>query len=104
MSETQQEPRYSKMFKHLRTILGDEKECFYFLHTPHGALNVSTFSHHIPGFVGVAGVDENKKYRFFLFSEESILSFGLEIRRKHDDGGKQTVGFRPASTGESHSH
>jgi hypothetical protein len=86
--------RYREMVKLLRANLTDEKDCLYFIHTPVGTLEVISWNYGIPGFVAIKGVDEGSKKRFLTFSEESMCSFGLEVRRKKADSPKEPVGFK----------
>jgi hypothetical protein len=87
--------RYHTMVSKLRASLANETDCLYFVHTPVGILNVITWDYSIPGFVAIRGEDENKKYRFLVFSEEETCSFPLEIKRKKLEGSKETLGFKP---------
>ena len=84
---------YRTMVGDLRASLTEEKDCLYFTHTPLGVINVSRWNYITAGFVAISGEDENKKYRFLVFSEEAICSFPLEIKRK--SGSKEPVGFKP---------
>ena len=91
------QPKYRRMVKALRADLTDETDCLYFIHTPVGRINVSTWNHAIPGIVAVTGEDEGSNYRFLVFSEEAISSFPLEIKRKKLEASKETLGFKPAA-------
>jgi hypothetical protein len=82
------------MFKHLQSVLMDETNCLYFVHTPVGKINVSKFSYNLPGFVTVMGEDESKQYRFLVFSEEQMRYFPLEVSRKGRKSSAKTLGFK----------
>ncbi len=84
------------MIRELRTSLTDEKDCLYFIHTPVGTINVSKWLYIVPGFVVVTGENEDKKYKFLVFSEEQICSFPLEVKRKSLESSKETLGFKVA--------
>ena len=88
--------RYSAMVKKLQAYLADEEDCLYLLHTPVGVISVIKWEYAIAGFVAVSGEDEGQKYRFFIFSEEEICAFPLEIKRKKLVGSKETPGFKPS--------
>jgi hypothetical protein len=79
------------MLDSLRACLDDETNCLYFLHTPFGEIKVDQIVYRFPGFVAIQGEDTARKLRFFVFSEETICSFPLEVRRRNDSKG--TLGF-----------
>ena len=85
------------MVKDLRASLDNEKDCLYFAHTPLGTINVSRWNYLPHGFVAISGDDERKKFRFLVFSEESLCSFPLEVKRKKAKSTKATLGFKPDS-------
>jgi len=87
--------RYKKMTTELRASLADETDCLYFVHTPIGIINVSSWNYLMSGFVAVAGEDESKKTRLLVFSEEEMCSFPLEVKRKKLHGKKDILGFNP---------
>lgn len=95
MADMENKPRYQAMLDKLRISLNDESDCHYLLHTPFGEIKVNQVVHRFPGFVAVQGQDEAKKERFFVFSEETIWSFPLEVRWRGDSKGdsKGRVGF-----------
>ena len=94
------QPKYRRMVKALRADLRDETDCLYFIHTPLGRINVSTWDYSIPGFVTVTGEDDECKYRFIVFSEEAISSFPFEIKRKKLEASKETLGFKASHRSE----
>jgi len=87
-------PRFSTMVKTLQATLIDEKDCLYFVHTPQGAIEVDKWNYSLPGFVAISGADENGKYRFLVFSEETACSFPLEVKRNKEKNSKKTLGFK----------
>lgn len=89
------------MVKQLRTNLKDEKNCDYFLHAPTGIIEVAMWNYMVPGFVIVGGVLENKLPQFFVYAEEVILGFPLEVRMKNIKSGKGHVGFSPSFKAKS---
>jgi hypothetical protein len=84
------------MINSLRGSLADEIDCLYYAHTPVGTINVSAWNYLVPGFVAITGEDDNRKYRFVVFSEEEMCSFPLEIKRKKQEASKERVGFKPS--------
>jgi hypothetical protein len=80
------------MIKKLTAHVVNKKDWRYFLYTSEGVIKVDTWNYSLPGFVVVDGEDEDKKYRFFVFSEDQMCSFALEIKRK--SGSKGTLGFK----------
>ncbi|MEO6981620.1 MAG: hypothetical protein ABI072_00715, partial [Edaphobacter sp.] len=94
MSKPNHSSCYREMVKSLRANLANEKDCLYFLHTPLGIINVIKWNYSLPDFIAVMGEDENKKYRFLVFSEEAIISFPLEVKRKKLEASKETLGFK----------
>ncbi len=72
----------------------EEETCMYLLHTPLGVINVGRWIYTRSGFVEVSGQDEKQIDRYFVFSEETISSYPLEIKRK-TDGSKEPLGFKP---------
>jgi hypothetical protein len=95
------ESRHRAMMKNLRASLTDEKDSLYCVHTPFAVINVSVWGYAVPGFVAVGGYDEDKKYRFVVFSEEELCSFPLEIKRKKLEASRETVGFKLSLQGDS---
>jgi hypothetical protein len=103
---------YRAMVNSLRASLVDEHDRLYFLHTPVGTINVSTWNYSQFGHVAVTGVDENGAYRFVVFSEETIRHFPFEIGRKSQESakeieipqGKEPIGFKPPFRGSSEDH
>ena len=89
------ESTYHAMIVSLRAALTDETDVLYYLHTPVGKINVSEWRYGVSGFIAVRGEDEQKNYRFFVFSEEQMRSFPLEIQRKSLQASKGPVGFKP---------
>jgi hypothetical protein len=87
---------YRAMINSLRVSLADETDCLYYVHTPVGTINVSAWNYAVPGFVAITGEDENKKYRFVVFSEEQVRYLPLEIKRKKLQASKGRVGFNPS--------
>jgi hypothetical protein len=86
--------RYHLMIKALRARLVDEETCMYLLHTPLGVINVGRWVYTSAGFVEVSGQDEKQRNRFFVFSEETICSYPLEVKRKTGTL-KEPLGFKP---------
>jgi hypothetical protein len=89
------ESTYHAMIMSLRAVLADETDRLYCLHTPVGTINVSEFRYGVSGFIAIRGEDEQKNHRFFVFSEEQVRSFPLEIKRKSLETSKEPVGFKP---------
>lgn len=89
--------RFKSMTKELREHLIDEQNCLLLLHTPCGVFDVGLFSYRLPGFVLITGEDEHNAFRCVVFSEESMVSFPLEVKRKTGTASNKTLGFR-AST------
>ena len=89
-----EDSRFKSMTNTLRANLVEEQDCLLLLHTPCGVFDVGVFSYRIPGFVLIAGEDERKEFRCIVFSEGSICSFPLEVRRKTALASKSTLGFK----------
>jgi len=106
------ESGYRAMVRSLRASIVDEHDRLYFLHTPVGTINISTWNYSQSGHVAVTGVDENGDYRFVVFSEETIRHFPFEIKRKSQEDAKEieipqekeSIGFKPPFRGNSEDH
>jgi hypothetical protein len=88
---------YRDMVRILRANLVDEKNFQYILHAPMATINVGRWHYFSPGFVIVEGEDEDKVFRFFVFSEAQIASFPLEVKPRKKKGAKGAVGFTTSS-------
>jgi hypothetical protein len=86
------ETRYQKMLDKVRANLIHDVDFLCLIHTPLGTIEVGKIWHRFEGFVAIEGEDENHKYRFLVFSEESICSFPLEMKPKNDS--QKPLGFR----------
>jgi hypothetical protein len=85
------ESAYRAMVKSLRASLADETDCLYYVHTPVCTINVSAWHYGVPGFIAIRGEDEDKNYRFVVFSEEQVRHFPLEIKRKKLEALKEGI-------------
>jgi hypothetical protein len=85
--------RFRQMTTELRACLTNEPDCLYLMHTSIGIINVINWGYVTSGFVTVTGVDEDKKTRFIVFSEEQMCSFHLEVKRKKMHAKNSTLGF-----------
>jgi len=85
-------PRYQTMLDKLRASIADTSEFLFFIHTTLGTIKLEKVWHRFPGFVAVEGEDEKHKFRFLVFSEETICSFPLEVQRKGTI--KEAPGFK----------
>jgi len=94
-NQSSAQSRFKSMTSALRANLIEEQDCLLLLHTPCGVFEVGLFSYRIPGFVLITGEDEHKEFRCVVFSEESIRSFPLEVKRKAAIASKSTLGFKP---------
>ena len=93
---SEESARYRTMVRLLRSRLVDQEDCLYIVHTTVGPITISKWDYAIPGFITLSGEDENHKYRFITFSEESVWRFPFEVKRKNAAASKETLGFKPA--------
>lgn len=88
-----QKSQYQIMIDSLRGGL-NTTDVLYIVHTPVGKIIINRFEYFVPGFVAFSGTDEDKKLRYFVFSDEAICSFPLEVALKKKKS-KLPLGFKP---------
>ena len=77
--------------------IDDPKAFHYIVHSTVGPLTVDQWAYSVEGHVLIYGWDVDDKYRVVAFTEDSALSFPIEIEPKALRNEKRAIGFKLAS-------
>jgi hypothetical protein len=90
---------FMSRYKAIRGRIEDPMSKDWVLHTPFGALRMLRleFPEELD-FLCIHCYDETGAYRFIAFSDDQLMNFPLEVRKK--TGGKKSAGFQFSGQGE----
>ena len=90
---------FKKVYREIRSSLSDPHKALYIIHTSVGEITIKRMRYEEDlSYVFMEGLDENKKYRLFAFSESQLANFVFEVRPKNK---RVEISFRASLTDDA---